>query len=200
MLLTLNDVLSSEVALRLCSILHESNAAVGDDVAAIVTDALWSHPLFLLATQPRSLSQPAFHRYDEGMESDGAVGDVMIGGSGGIRADVGVIVFLSDQSSYDGGELIVDSGYGDEPIKGQSGDCVLYPASVSHGVARVTHGTRWTAELWVQSLVRTPAQREILYDIGCSLHLVELFGGAKRPEAARLQKCHRNLLRMWAKP
>lgn len=201
MLLTLSDVLRPAIAARLCSILLEGEVVATRDAAATVTEGIWSHPLFLLGVQPRSLSQPAFRRYDKGMESSGVVDDAIIGGSRGIRADVGVVVFLSDVSSYDGGELIVDSGYGDESIKECAGYCVIYPGSARHGVARVTRGTRWTAELWVQSLVRDPLQREILYDIGCSLHFLELFGQARDPaEVDRLQKCQRNLLRLWAEP
>jgi len=132
------------------------------------------------------------------MESRSIVNDAMIGGGSGIRADIGVIVFLSSPDSYDGGELVLDSGYGGESIKERAGTCVVYPASACQAVGRVLRGTRWTVELWAQSLVRDPGQREILYDIGYSLHLIELFGHAREQDTEQLQKCHRNLLRLWA--
>lgn len=198
MLLTLSDVLNPEAAADICSILLQNKGDGSGNAAATVTNALWSHPLFSLGVQPRALSTPAFRRYDIGMESPVTVDDVMVGGNSGIRADVGIIVFLSDPSNYEGGELVIDSGHGDETIKEPAGHCVIYPASVRHGVARLVRGTQWTAELWAQSLVRDPTQRQILYDIGYSLHLLELFGSAGSPDVNRLQECHRNLLRRWA--
>jgi PKHD-type hydroxylase len=195
----LSDILSPEVAAQLRSTLQEQDKKeLVRAAAAIVTEGLWSHPLFLLGVQPRSLSETVFRRYDEGMESSSIVDDAMIGGSNGIRADVGIIVFLSDLASYDGGELVIDSGYGGEYIKERAGSCVVYPASARHAVTRVLRGTLWTAELWAQSLVRDPRQREILYDIAYSLHLVKLLGQGREQDVERLQKCQQNLLRLWA--
>jgi PKHD-type hydroxylase len=197
-LFRLSDVLSPEVAARLCSMSNDANVRTTQDMAATVTQALWSHPLFVLAVHPKRLSQPVFRRYDEGMESGGAVADALNGGNNGIRADVGVIVFLSEPLSYDGGELVLDTGFGDEKIKAGAGECVIYAASARRGVALLTRGTRWTAECCAQSLIRHSAQREILYDIGYSLHLLELFGPTRRAEVDQLRACQQNLLRLWA--
>ncbi|WP_437738250.1 hypothetical protein [Sorangium sp. So ce1335] len=137
------------------------------------------------------------------MRANGGVDHAIVGGSGGIRADVGATVFLSDPSSYEGGDLVIDTGYGEELYKGRAGAVVVRPASARHRIARVTRGVRWTAELWAQSLVRNPAQREILHDIGCSLRSMELLGmdGSDGGAAVdRLRACHRNLLRLWSDP
>jgi PKHD-type hydroxylase len=197
MVLVLLDLLNSEAAADLCSRLRQGQEA---EAAALLTQHLGSHPLFLLAVQPHSLSQPDFRRHEEeaGEVAEALVG---VGGSRRIRADVGVTVFLSDPSSYQGGELVLDRGWGDESIKEGAGACVLYPASARRRFARVTQGSPWLAQLWAQSLVRDPARREILYDIGYSLHLLDLFGrGQGAQEVDRLNKCQRNLLRLWTEP
>jgi hypothetical protein len=52
----------------------------------------------------------------------------------------------------------------------------------------------------VQSLVVHAWQREILYDIGYSASVLDVFGAGRSHELETLQKCRRNLLRLWARP
>lgn len=197
MLLTLSDILSTEETSRLRSILM-----TGENISAqeslVIKNSLLSHPLFLIAVQPRIFSEPVFRRYDKGMELSYTTDEAIIGGNDGIRADVSVIIFLTDLSTYDGGGLIVDYGYGDEIFKVEAGHCAIFSASVRYGIKSVTKGTCMTAQLWVQSQVKTPAKREILYDIGYSLYLLEVFGPQQVEEIQRLQQCQKNLLRLWA--
>jgi PKHD-type hydroxylase len=197
MLLTLRELLSREVVLRVLSSILRDGPRATRDARAIVKKALSSNPLFMLGVRPLNLSEPTFRFHQEGMKSEEAIDDAIIAG---YRADVGIIVFLSELSSYDGGELVVDTGWGEEKVKESAGDCVVYPASARHRMTEVTRGSHWTAELSAQSLIRHPAQREILYDLGYSLHLLELFGGGQTDNLERLKKCQENLLRLWAEP
>ena len=60
-----------------------------------------------------------------------------------------------------------------------------------------TAGVRLAAITWVQSQVRDPWQRELLYDLG----RVRQWVGRHHPEADEtvlLGKVHGNLMRMWA--
>ena len=197
-MVTLSDVLSSEEAAQLCVTLLDGEDQQSRDAAAKVKTAVLSHPLFLLIARPRKLSRPLFRRYDEGMGASTTIHDAIIGERNGIRADLVVVVLLSGLSDFDGGDLVIDTGYGEENIKAPAGHCVIYPASATHGIRKVTRGTQWMAEISVQSLVRDAMRREILYDIACSAHLIELFGQTPNPDLDRLQKCEQNLLRLWA--
>jgi PKHD-type hydroxylase len=200
MLLTVMDVLSSEVAGELCTMLDAHDADVPEDASAAVVEAVQSHPLLALGVQPRSISRPSFRRFDEGMDLQDAVDKTIVSDHEPMRADVGISVFLSDPSDYLGGDLLVDIGYGYESYKPPAGGCVVRPTSARYGVAPVIRGHRWTAELWAQSLIRGPAEREILYDIGYSVHLLELFGRDVSTEVDRLRVCQESLLRFWAEP
>ena len=111
-----------------------------------------------------------------------------------IRADVAVTVFLSDPQQYEGGELVVETSYGEFRYKGDLGDCVVYPASTFHRVNRVCRGTRVVAVLWVQSMIRDAAKRQILYDIGCAIEYLDVFG-AGGPDTDKLRRCYLNLVR-----
>ena len=61
----------------------------------------------------------------------------------------------------------------------------------------VTRGARLGAILWVQSLVRDPAQRRILFDIDRATQAL-VKRGPDSPEVSLMSTSYHNLLRMWA--
>jgi PKHD-type hydroxylase len=164
------------------------------DMQKLVTERLWDHGLFTMATQPSSIRPPLFSRYVPGMVYGSHVDNVIMGG---VRTDVSLTVFLSDPADYDGGELIIESTAGEQDIKLSAGSGVLYPTTALHRVAPVRRGQRLAAVTWVRSLVRDSAAREILFDLETARHrLFEQLG--KTPELDLLSKTHANLLRRWA--
>ena len=87
--------------------------------------------------------------------------------------------------------------FGAHRVKLPAGSMILYAASSVHHVEPVSRGSRLAAVLWIQSMVRDPAQRQSLFELDISL-------GALRqrmpdaPELATLTALYHNLLRMWA--
>ncbi|NIR61943.1 MAG: PKHD-type hydroxylase, partial [Gammaproteobacteria bacterium] len=74
---------------------------------------------------------------------------------------------------------------------------VLYPSSTLHRVNPVTRGARLAAVGWVQSQVRDPARREILFDLDTARR--QLFDAhGKTGQFDAVSKSLANLLRMWA--
>jgi PKHD-type hydroxylase len=199
MLLQLSDVLDSEAIDRLAPALAQDGAVLSGGAAALVIGSLWNHPLFHMAVEPRRLSAPVVHRYAGGGDDDG-LEPAISGEDNALRVDVAVVVWLSAREEYDGGAMRLLGQGGEERIDGARGAGVIYPASVPRRIAPVTRGALWTAEVQVQSLVRDPLQREVLYDVGYSLQLLELFGRERAAERRQLRACHDNLLRMWAEP
>jgi PKHD-type hydroxylase len=157
---------------------------------AIVVERLHAHDTFKLAVQPLVIHPPLFSRYEQGMEYPDHI-DVAI--MGGIRTDVALTLFLSERDTYDGGDLVVDTGNGIRCYRLDAGDAIAYPASTVHHVAQVARGARLAAVLWVQSLIRDPRQREILYDLGISMQSLQ--GSSCGP---RLSRSYWNLVRLWA--
>jgi PKHD-type hydroxylase len=116
-----------------------------------------------------------------------------------VRTDVSVTVFLSAPEDYDGGELVIEAPGGESAYKLEAGAAVAYPASTLHRVNEVTRGTREVATLWVQSLVRSTEQRELLFDLERARRtLFEREG--KTAEFDLLHKTASNLRRMWVEP
>jgi PKHD-type hydroxylase len=158
----------------------------------LVVGCLRKHETFNLAVQPQFILSPMFSKYDAGMEYPDHVDNAMMDGH---RSDVSMTVFLNEPETYEGGELVIDTGNGERRYRLAAGDAIAYPSSTLHRVACVTRGTRLAAVLWVQSRVRDPAKREILYDLGSTMRSVSLMEG---PYGDRLRQSYWNLIRLWA--
>jgi PKHD-type hydroxylase len=170
------------------------------EAAQVIREALARHALFRAAVMPLKIRQPLFSRYATGMRYGVHVDDAfMAAGAESLRSDVAVTVFLSDPKDYDGGELVIESASGVASYKLPAGHAVAYPETTLHRVDEVTRGERNVALLWVQSHVREPAQRELLFDVDTvRRRLFETAGGKKSPEFDLLSKTYANLLRAWS--
>jgi PKHD-type hydroxylase len=160
---------------------------------ALVEARLIGHPVFALATRPRTIIGPLFSRYRPGHAYGAHVDDALIGGA---RTDVSFTLFLAQPEAYEGGELIIDTASGEESFKLPAGSLVSYPATTLHRVAPVVGGERMVAAGWVRSYVRDPARRELLFDLETARR--RLFDReGKTAEGDLLAKCAANLMRQW---
>jgi len=163
----------------------------------LLIDKLRTNPLFEAATLPARIVPPRFSRYRTGMRYGDHLDAPLMTGLPPLRTDIAVTVFLTDPGGYAGGELVIDTDYGVQRFKGGAGDCVIYPAHMFHRVEFVSAGERIVAFFWIQSLVREPARRRILFDLAG----VTEFLDQTSPSGAHietLRRCHANLIRMWA--
>jgi len=72
----------------------------------------------------------------------------------------------------------------------------MYPSSSLHHVNEVTRGERLVAVTWVQSLVRDPAKRELLYELNQAREKM-LQTSPDAEETAKVNTAYMNLIRMW---
>lgn len=167
----------------------------------LILGQLARNPDFVSAALPARVFPPLFNRYEAGMgfgaHIDNAIRISAVRGAR-YRTDLSCTLFLSDPEDYDGGELVIERPSPQPPIKLRAGDMVLYPASTVHHVTPVTRGARWAAFFWVQSMVRSGEQREILYDLDRSVARVRADLGDDHPAAVALTGTYHNLLRQWA--
>jgi len=178
------------------------DSAVAAELGRIVVRALERNALFLSAALPSVVYPPLFNRYEGGMafgsHVDGAVR--LIPGTGRkIRTDLSATLFLSAPRDYEGGELLIEDQFGTQSVKLPAGDMVLYPATSLHKVTPVTRGARLASFFWVQSMVRDPTQRALLFDM--DMAIICLTRDAPGHAAlVSLTGAYHNLLRMWAEP
>lgn len=167
-----------------------------------VRDAILRHPLVQSYGFPRHLFSLICSRYGVGMSYgahvDAPIMEVIEGDqTQPRRTDLSLTLFLAPPEGYAGGELVIATPTGDMVIKLAAGDMVLYPASTLHRVNPVTQGVRWAIVGWIQSQIRDPSQRELLYDLGTAYRGVQ----AALPDSTESQlllKTYANLLRRWS--
>lgn len=168
----------------------------------MVLAALNRNALFFTAALPLRILPPFFNRYGGdanhyGWHSDTAMRPTPDGGY--LRADVSATLFLSDPDEYEGGVLTIEDTFGSHGVKLNAGSLVLYPSSSIHQVTPVTRGVRNACFLFIQSMVRDPGQRRLLFDMDMALLDLRAQLGETEP-VVRLTGAYHNLLRRWAEP
>ncbi len=145
---------------------------------------------------PRHIAAFRINRYRVGMAYGSHLDNPLLGDTETLRSDISMTVFLSDPASYDGGELRLETPFGVEEAKLFPGDAVVYATVVPHEVVEVTRGVRVAVVGWLQSYVRDPARRQILYDMNRARQRLR-DTGADQEAVERLVRCYGNLMRMW---
>lgn len=174
-----------------------NQSAVAETVKATIMQAIQRNVLFQMAVYPQVVRSPLLSRYEVGMSYGNHIDNALMGETERMRSDVSLTLFLSSPESYGGGELVIETTQGTQGFKLAAGAMVLYPSSTLHRVEPVTDGVRLVAVTWVQSLVRTESDREILFDLDTARRSIfDKYG--KTTEFDLLSKSHANLLRKWA--
>jgi PKHD-type hydroxylase len=146
---------------------------------------------------PQRVALPTLTRYEAGMNYGPHVDTACLpGGAQPMRCDVSCTMFVSDPATYQGGELIIYSGAEAFRVKGPAGHAVFYPSTHIHQVAPVTAGARLVVITFIESQIRNPSQRDLLY----TLSEVRALEGLKMDwrNRTQLEYVISNLQRMWA--
>ncbi|MET0026846.1 MAG: Fe2+-dependent dioxygenase [Candidatus Thiodiazotropha sp.] len=164
----------------------------------ILTSAMGNNPVFRSAVLPYRMADPIVARYEPGMTYGDHVDDPLMGLSGQrFRSDVSMTIFLREPDTYTGGELVVRTTFGEKRVKLKAGSAVIYPSSSLHHVAEVTQGERLVALAWIQSYVRDPSRRELLFELDQAREDL-LKNREHEPTTGLVDKSYANLLRMWS--
>jgi len=173
---------------------------VGRELGEVILKALAAHPLYLSAALPLRTVPPLFNCYEGGehygLHVDGAIRTVP-GTPLRLRTDLSCTLFLSEPEDYDGGELVVVDTYGTHEVKLPAGDLILYPSSSLHRVEPVTRGARICSFFWAQSMVRSDAQRGMLFELDQAIQALRQRHGDEA-ELVALTGHYHNLLRLWS--
>ncbi|NCA68933.1 MAG: Fe2+-dependent dioxygenase [Sphingobacteriia bacterium] len=163
----------------------------------IIMASLGHHETFRFGVLPHRVADPIFARYQPGMAYGEHVDDPIMGSvSPRFRSDVSMTIFLNPPASYDGGELVIRTPFGEQSVKLDAGAAVVYPSASLHRVAPVTRGERLVALTWIQSYVRDPARRELLYELNLAREQL-LKTAPGETTTAYVDRSYANLLRMW---
>lgn len=173
------------------------NSPAYKESSDILLKAYLRNEPFRLFALPKIVAPPMLAKYQPGM-SYGRHSDEAYAVVAGrrMRFDVSSTVFLGDPAQSLGGELTIHLGSQPIRIKGNPGSAVVYPSSTIHEVLPLERGERLVAITFIESEVKDPILRALLYDLN---EVYALEGERMEWEnRIRLQHVHTSLRRMWA--
>jgi PKHD-type hydroxylase len=159
-----------------------------------IVDVIRNHAEFEYLAMPKLMSSLLINRYRPGMAYGTHTDNAVMAGGG--RSDLSFTLVLSEPDNYEGGELCMETPFGEQAVRIPAGAMLIYPTGGLHRVAAVTSGERIAIVGWVQSRVRDAAKRQILHDLDRSRKAYLEKVGHDRT-ADLLFKSTANLRRMW---
>ena len=110
------------------------------------------------------------------------------------RSDLSFTIFLTDKSTYDGGELIIEEMNSEKEFKLNSGEIIIYPSTYLHSVKEIKSGERLVCVGWIESYVKSIEEREYLFDLEAGAKGL-LAKNGRSDELDLIFKSYANLLR-----
>lgn len=146
---------------------------------------------------PRRIAPPLLCRYEPGMKYGAHADSALIQVAGTrLRSDLSCTTFISDPSSYEGGELAIVAGNQTVVFKGDPGDAIVYPSTLLHEVVPVRAGRRLVAITFIESYIADHHRRTQVYELN---EIAAIEGSAMNWESrVRLDVVRQNLMRMWS--
>lgn len=170
------------------------------EVQSLVHERLTGHPQYRILAVPRIVRPMTINRYDEGMFYGDHMDHPLLAGEPPARGDVSTTVFFSPPDEYDGGELVINSQFGEQrSFKLPAGQAVCYPAGTLHRVNPVTRGSRLAAVTVAESRIQDVTRREIFSDLSQLTRWVQ-DTAAGTPQERLANKIYNNLMRLWCQP
>ena len=111
------------------------------------------------------------------------------------RADLSFTISLTDKSTYDGGELIIEEMNSEKEFKLHSGEIIIYPSTYLHSVKEIKSGERIVCVGWIESYVKSIEKREYLFDLDAGAKGL-LAKNGRSDELDLIFKSYSNLLRV----
>ena len=174
--------------------LHEQ--ATYQRSAKILLDALNRSPEFHEFAFPAQVAPPLLTRYKPAMHY-GAHADAayLTLPHGTVRSDLSCTIFINEPGSYKGGALHIRYADASIRFKLEPGQAIIYPSDTLHEVEPVTSGERLVAITFIQSRLKDPFYRHMLFELN---EVAALEGNNMSQENfSRLQLIQQNLLRRW---
>ncbi|MDV6315291.1 Fe2+-dependent dioxygenase [Idiomarina sp. HP20-50] len=160
----------------------------------LLMERLQKHALVQSVMRPKQVARATINRYQQGEYYGTHMDDSLMNG---VRTDISFTLGLSSLDDYAGGELVIEDSSGERSWRLGKGELLIYPSHYLHRVEAVSGGERLAMIGWVQSVIKEPGHRELLFDVEQSLK-DEFDAHGKSENFDRLTKVFHNLLREWA--
>jgi PKHD-type hydroxylase len=180
------------------NVIADANDPLGQQASQIGLTALQRSERARNFVFPQRVALPSLCKYEVGMTYGPHVDTAFLpGGQQPLRCDVSCTMFISDPTSYEGGELVIYVGSEAVRIKSKPGHAVFYASTSVHQVMPVTAGQRLVMITFIESQIPDQMQRDLLY----ALSEVRALEGLtmKWQNRTQLEYVISNLQRMWSR-
>ena len=165
----------------------------------MLREAILKHPVLRAAAWPNAMSKILVSKTGPGGGYGMHVDNAFMGsGNNRVRTDLSFTLFLSDETDYDGGELLIEQAGTSQSLKLPKGALILYPSTSLHEVQPVTSGERIVCVGWIESLFARPDDREMLFDLENLRASLSARHNAQSVEMLTLAKTIANLQRRFS--
>lgn len=173
--------------------------AANPEMQQLIATAIASNSIVQNAIMPIRILPPLISKYEKGMHYGWHTDSpLMSSDEATIRVDVSITVFLNHPADYEGGELVIHTPGGFQNYKLAKGDAIIYPTTRLHGVNQVVSGQRIAAVTWMQCAIKSPEQRELLFQMKAACDAIGNGNAGGSTEHLLLLQVYSNLVRMWA--
>ena len=167
-----------------------------DQLNQMVMPSLLQNAEYQAFAFPLKIATPFYAKYTKGMTYGFHVDDPIMGPMHGrYRSDISTTIFLNDE--YEGGELAIKTAFGEQRVRLNAGDAIVYPSTSWHQVDEVTKGERLVAVIWAQSMIKDPLKREMVYELGQARETL-ITERSDASETAHVSNVYANLVRRWS--
>ena len=111
------------------------------------------------------------------------------------RSDLSFTISLTNQDSYEGGELLIETINSENKFKLNAGEIIIYPSTYLHSVEEIKNGERIVCVGWIESYVKSIEEREYLFDLDAGAKGL-LAKHGRSDELDLVFKSYSNLLRL----
>ena len=111
------------------------------------------------------------------------------------RSDLSFTISLSDNSKYNGGELMIEEMNSEKEFKLNAGEIIIYPSTYLHSVKEIKNGERIVCVGWIESYVKSIEEREYLFDLDAGAKGL-LAKNGRSDELDLIFKSYSNFLRL----
>ncbi len=170
---------------------------LGDPILQVLSQT----PEFVSSALPLKIYPPMFNRYQDGAHYGWHVDNairLLPNSPSRLRTDLSATLFLNHADEYEGGELVIQGHHGEQTVKLNAGDLVIYPSTSLHQVAPVTRGQRLASFFWIESMIMDHEMRSVLFDLDQSVQKLTQAQGTNSPDVLTLSGIYHRLLRLHA--
>jgi len=148
------------------SLVADPSDVAGQRVSKQVLAALSRNERFRDFALPNRIAVPLLCRYGIGMKYGAHVDAAhMPALSPPLRSDVSCTIWISDPTTYEGGELVIHLGTEIITVKEKPGSAIFYPSTTVHQVLPVRSGERVVVITFIESMIADQLQRDLLFSL-----------------------------------